>query len=379
MSDAAVRRPPTEDPRMWDAFVGIGLAVLAVVACFAAAPLPTALGIGAVAVLAAAYVGLARRAMLHDVPSTAFQVVAVLAAGVAAWAYGPMGAVQALVAPLLWATSGPSIRRAVVANVGLFGAVFAAFALEGAAVWLLATTQALSFAFSMVIGLWISGLARANEERASLIAALERAQASVARLSGEQATAAERARIARDLHDTIAQDLAAIAMLAQRGTPDAAVLAAIEETAQRSLAEVRGLVAASAGVGLDDGLAVALQRLGARFEAETSIPVAVEAAAVDLPVDAEVALLRTAQEALANVRKHAEAAGVRLSLAAEGPDAVLVVADDGRGFDRATVTRGLGLVGLDERVSLAGGTLEIRSSAAGTTVTARIAGAEAAP
>ncbi|SDR87909.1 sensor histidine kinase [Agrococcus carbonis] len=369
---AGVRRPPTEDPRMWDAFVGAGVVVLLVVACFAGTPAAIAQAAAGVLAVGAGYL-LRRRAMLADIATPGFQLAAIAGAAVAAHAYGPMGAVQALAAPLLWVSSGASTRRAVVANAGLFGGVLVAFWLRGDAVLLLATTQALSFAFSMVIGLWISGLARANEERERLIGELEQAQASIARLSGERATAAERARIARDLHDTIAQDLTGIAMLAQRSDPDAETVRSIEALAQDALAEVRGIVAAHGGVGLDDGLPVALERLGARFQAETGIAVTVAAPPVDLPVDAQVALLRTAQESLANVRKHAQATSAAIELRADASGAVLRIADDGRGFDRATITRGLGLHGLDERMALAGGSLEVDSSPAGTTVTARLA------
>lgn len=368
---ARVRATAIEDPRMWDAFVGIGVAVLLVVAGFAGDLPSIALGAAGVLTIGAAY-PFARKALLEERPSTAFQVAAVVGAAVAAFAFPPLAGAQALAAPLLWVSSCDSIRRAVIANVALFGAVLAAFWLRGGDTLLLATTQSLSFAFSMVIGLWISGLARATEERDRLIAELEAAQASIARLSGEHATAAERARIARDLHDTIAQDLAAIAMLAQRRGADAATLAAVEELAQGALAEVRGLVAANSPVGLDDGLPVALERLGERFAAETGIAVRVEAVAVELPVDAQAALLRTAQESLANVRKHARAASVGVTLAADASGVRLEVADDGHGFDRADVRRGLGLQGLDERMSLAGGSLEIDSSPAGTRVVARL-------
>lgn len=372
MTDAALRRAPIDDPRTWDAFVAVGTAVLLGVACFAGTPQAIGLGAAGVLVTAAAYLA-ARRPLHADRPSAAFQVAAIAGTALGAYAFGPLAAAQALAAPLLWVSAGGSMRRAIVANVGLFGSVLAALWLGDGVVGLLAATQALSFAFSMLIGMWITGLARANEERDRLIVELERAQARVARLSGERATAAERARIARDLHDTIAQDLTAIAMLAQRSELDAAGLRAIEELAQDALAEVRGIVAAHGGVGLDDGLPVALERLGARFAAETGIAVEVDAAPIELPVDAEVALLRTAQEALANVRKHAEARRVAVTVTADASGVALAVADDGRGFDRDSLTRGLGLQGLDERMALAGGRLEVRSSPAGTTVTARLA------
>ncbi|WP_146792813.1 sensor histidine kinase [Agrococcus baldri] len=362
---------------MWDWVVAVGTAVLIGVACFAQSPGGIATGIAGVLLITAAYVLFGRRVLRTERPSIAFQVMAVVGAAVAAYGFGALGAAQAIAAPLLWLASGSSIRRAVIANIALFASVLAAYLVQGAAVWLLAATQLLSFGFSMLIGMWIGGLARATEERDRLIADLEAAQASVARLSGEHATAAERARIARDLHDTIAQDLTAIALLAQRSELDAAGRRSVEQLAQSALAEVRALVAANGGVGLDDGLPVALERLGSRFQAETGIAVTVSAAPVELPVDAQVALLRTAQESLANVRKHAAATRVSVTMTTDAAGAVLEVADDGRGFDRTTQTRGLGLQGLDERMALAGGSLVIASSPAGTTVTARLEGEQA--
>lgn len=378
MTDAPLRPPPTDDPRIWDAIVTVGTVVLLVIACFAGDPMGIALGVTGVLLISGAYLAFGRRVLRTEQPSVAFQLVAITGAAIAAYGFGPLGAAQGLAAPLIWLASVTSFRRAVIANLGLFAAVLAAFVADGGSVWLLVTVQVLGFGFSMLIGIWISGLARANTERERLIVALEQAQASIARLSGEHATAAERARIARDLHDTIAQDLAGIAMLAQRGKPDLDSLRAIEQLAQGALAEVRGLVAAHGGVGLDAGLPVALERLGARFQAETGIAVTVSAAPVELPVDVEVALLRTAQEALANVRKHAAATGATVTMTTDASGVVLRVADDGRGFDRASLTRGLGLQGLDERMALAGGSLQIDSSPAGTTVTARLAEAGAA-
>ncbi|RIJ45280.1 sensor histidine kinase, partial [Clavibacter phaseoli] len=88
-----------------------------------------------------------------------------------------------------------------------------------------------------------------------------------------------------------------------------------------------------APVELTDGLGQALARLGARLSRETGTPVAVRADAGvgSVDRDAEVVLLRCAQEGLANVRRHAGASAVEVVLGRDGADVVLAVRDDGRG------------------------------------------------
>jgi len=235
-------------------------------------------------------------------------------------------------------------------------------------------------AFAILLGLWVTYIAEQSEVRAELLAELHATQDELARFSHDSGVMAERERMAREIHDTLAQGFTSIVMLAQtaeadlaRREPEQAAerIRLVEATARDNLAEARALVAAFAPVGLSGvTLREALDRLAARFGAETGIAVEVEhsAGAGELSREHEVVILRVAQEALTNVRRHAEAASawVRLDVSDDGA-AVLEVADDGRGIDPHQA-EGFGLRGMRDRVAATGGTLEVGSSAAGGTL-----------
>ena len=123
------------------------------------------------------------------------------------------------------------------------------------------------------------------------------------------------------------------------------------------------------------GLATALEEYGARWSRQTGIAVSVNLAG-EYPVlpDAEQALFRLAQEALANVSKHAEAGQVEIALARAESATTLTIADDGRGFDPADVKgRGLGLHSMRERIEALGGELAVESApGSGTRLVARL-------
>jgi signal transduction histidine kinase len=163
--------------------------------------------------------------------------------------------------------------------------------------------------------------------------------------------------------------------------PDAARerLAVIEEVARDNLAEARAVVAAFRPVALDGSTLVeALERLADRFARETGLPVRVDTGALDgvpaLRTDEEVVLLRGAQEALTNVRRHAGASAVVLRLARIGGQVSVHVEDDGVGFDPGSVTVS-GLEGLRGRVAEVGGEVDVSSApGAGTRVTVRVPG-----
>ena len=238
--------------------------------------------------------------------------------------------------------------------------------------------------------MWITTIAGVGVERGRLLDELREAQAELAVRHRDAGTSAERERLAREIHDTIAQSLTGVVMLAQqtRGTLAAGDVATtldrldvIETAAREALTEARTLVAATASSGpAGTDVSAALRRLGERFGRESGITVTVDADEVELPRDLQVVVVRCAQEALANVRKHSASPTARVTLTAAGRTAVLVVADDGAGFDPATPSTGFGLDGLRERLGLSGGRLEIASGDDGTVVTARVplAGAAAA-
>ena len=227
-------------------------------------------------------------------------------------------------------------------------------------------------------------LLRDAAERERLVASLTRAQAETAELQDELALAqrhsgaiAERARISRDIHDTIAQALSSIRLLAHAGAgrtedPDAArTLAQVETLAGDSLADVRRIVAALAPAELDDdALAAALQRMLDRIRDETGLQgeLHVDDSMPILPTEVEVALLRTAQSALANVRLHARASRVVMSLIDADDTVRLDIIDDGTGFDQpaweqdADAGSSYGLRFMRARLRELGGGLDIEST-----------------
>nr|WP_243861918.1 sensor histidine kinase [Frigoribacterium endophyticum] len=292
--------------------------------------------------------------------------------------------------PVLWALL-PSVRSAIAGNVALVAAVTAGFVLAlgptAETVRTAATSEVLSLAFSIALGLWITSIAHAGAERARLLAELEDAQGELAARARDVGTSAERERLSRDLHDTVAQSLTGVVLLAQQArsalvagdlTTAGERLDVVEEAAREALTETRALVAATASPGpAATDLGTTLQRLGARFARETGIDVDVRVeleagAAGGLAREHEVVVVRCAQEALANVRRHSGSASARVVLRRDGDDAVLTVVDGGTGFDPALARDGFGLEGLAERLALAGGSLDLRSGAGGTTLAARL-------
>ena len=153
---------------------------------------------------------------------------------------------------------------------------------------------------------------------------------------------AERTRLSREIHDTLAQGFSSILLLA-RGASVAGdevqlrhLLGRIEETAAGNLVEARRVVGALAPESLqENGLAAALRRIVADLAADTGIDtdVRIDSSLPLLDTGEEVVLLRSAQGALANVRIHARAARVVVSLTGAGDQVRLDVVDDGVGFD----------------------------------------------
>src|SRR5262249_24159637 len=144
-----------------------------------------------------------------------------------------------------------------------------------------------------------------------------------------------------------------------------------------TLQDVRRLAVELRPKALDDfGLVPALERLSETFAEQTGIAVDFEPLLADerLPEDVETALYRIVQEALTNVVKHAQAVRVSVVLARKPTSVSAVVEDDGAGFDPArTRDRGLGLVGMRERVELLGGPLTVETRpGAGTTLVAEV-------
>lgn len=248
--------------------------------------------------------------------------------------------------------------------------------------WLAALAESgISLGFAVLFGFWMFSIIGQSIDRRTVIDELERTRQELAAVSHRAGVLAERERLAREIHDTLAQGFTSVVVLLELAesevdTDPAAArkrLAAARETARQNLAESRALVAALTPVDLQAApLPEAIGRLVDRFGVETGLPVRLSVAGEprSLPANAEVVLLRAAQEALANVRKHAGAGRVEVSL----DGAVLVVADDGAGFDPAAPTGGYGLAGMRRRVEEIGGTVSIASGPSGTRVEVRCSG-----
>jgi signal transduction histidine kinase len=308
--------------------------------------------------------------------------------------------------PQAFMASG-SYRQAVVVVVLMNAPIVLTAAGRGARGSELAAptaVAALTTVFSIVFGTWINRIIDQSRERADLIEQLERTRAELAEANREAGRLAERERLASEIHDTIAQGFTSIVMLvqaAQAVTGDAVVREAVmgeavsgeavsgdnEElvrkqldligrTARENLAEARALVAGLAPTALAAApLADALARLADRAAEESGILSEFEVLGTPRPVGtrAEVVLLRVCQESLANVRRHAAATRVAVTLGYTAQHVALAVTDDGAGFDPDRPTSGYGLRGMRARVHEVGGELTVASAAGtGTTVTAEV-------
>ncbi|MFJ8212280.1 sensor histidine kinase [Streptomyces sp. NPDC096033] len=275
-----------------------------------------------------------------------------------------------------------SLRRALVSMAVVSLVPVAGWALlwrpPAHEVFLNAVSALVGFAFAAFFGAWTIRIIEQSRERASLIAELDASREEVARLSAEHGAHTERERMAREIHDTLAQGFASLLMLVQavRAELDADPgrarrhLGLMEATARQNLAEARALVAGGAPADLDGcSLPDAVRRLAARHDPPAAVTVTGRAR--PLPPGLEAVALRTCQESLANAAKHAgpgALAAVSLTYAEDG--LTVEVRDTGRGFRPSAPTCGYGLRGLAARAADAGGTAVVRSAPSeGTTVT----------
>ncbi|WP_164702626.1 sensor histidine kinase [Modestobacter sp. KNN46-3] len=320
--------------------------------------------------------------------ATAYLAVLVGAVGVLAWEFPELLFLMFLAFPQVW-----FLAESVQVGLLWTGALTVAATLGPLVHWREGTEPMsgpgqtlVGAAFSVAMGLWVTRVLEQSRERALLIRELESTRAELAAAHREQGVAAERERWAREVHDTLAQGYTSIVVLAQTaaaqlpGDPGAAAerVALIEEVARENLAEARAMVAAFAPVALDSStLREALERLAERFGRETGLPTRLDTAAladdVGLTRAEEIVLLRGAQEALANVRRHAAASAVVLRIGVGEAGQVSVhVSDDGVGFDPEAAA-GVGLAGLRDRAEQVGGAVDVVSAPGeGTRVTVQV-------
>jgi signal transduction histidine kinase len=241
-------------------------------------------------------------------------------------------------------------------------------------------------AFSYAYSRWIMKVIEQSLERAALIEQLESARAELAAAHHQAGVLAERHRLAGEIHDTLAQGFTSIVTLLQAAEAGLGPerdqarrhLGLALATARENLAEARSLVTTLTPAALNEAtLADTIRRVTGTAAAQAGLRADVEVTgtARRLPTGTEVVLLRVAQEALANVRKHAAAGNVEVRLCYAGTAVRLTVRDDGQGFDPARTSDGYGLRGMRERVRQVGGTVTITTRpGAGTEVSAEVPG-----
>ncbi|HEY8913870.1 sensor histidine kinase [Lacisediminihabitans sp.] len=372
--------------RWWHALFGATMLVLVALAVTGWAPDAghRVLALVTIAVMAACYLAFGR--LGYDDPrfGLPFTAVMIVGSGVVVACSPNLAVIQAIAFPVVWRMA-TSVRAAIVANLLLALAVGAGYvSVLGAIADVYVEAfmiEGISIVGSIALGLWISRITSLSRERQLLLDELTATQEQLSALHRDLGVTSERERLAREIHDTIAQSLTGLVMLSQRAqrelaagnlSPLAGQLGALEETAREGLIEARSLVASTAPVELGGGIAPALERLAARFGRETGVTVTVDAEGrTELDRDTEVVLLRSAQEALANVRKHSGARSATLGLGAADGTVVLTVRDDGTGFDPSAPTTGFGLPGMRDRLALVNGALQV-TSAPGEGTTLRV-------
>jgi signal transduction histidine kinase len=241
--------------------------------------------------------------------------------------------------------------------------------------------QVLSYLFAGVVasifGLWANAIIRESRGRQELIERLEATQHDLATAERQAGILEERQRLAREIHDTLAQGLTSVVMhleaaeqaLAQDSITAQQHLNQARQTARDSLTEARRFVWALRPESLErDPLPKAITRVAERWSEEHHLTAYthITGSLRSLPPEIEVTLLRATQEALANVSKHARASEVTLTLSYMNDMVALDIQDNGLGFERLPATSpdgdNFGLVAMRQRVEQWGGTLTIESA-----------------
>ncbi|GAA4585382.1 hypothetical protein GCM10023194_27900 [Planotetraspora phitsanulokensis] len=203
-----------------------------------------------------------------------------------------------------------------------------------------------------------------------------------------EARQAERGRIARELHDSISQDLFSLSLLAggmRRAAPDGlrGEADSMERTATRAMREMQALLLELRPVALEDaGLVPAIEELCRAYETRLGLRVETRLDEVSLAPAAEHAVLRLVQEAFSNAIKHADPGLVRVRLTQMAETVGVEISDDGAGFDLSAVAanHGMGLRLMRERVEELCGMFELHTAPGqGTTVAATLPSASSMP
>ncbi|MCL1899457.1 MAG: sensor histidine kinase [Promicromonosporaceae bacterium] len=286
-----------------------------------------------------------------------------------------------------WVLSGWSRRRGVVYTAVLFLAAILVIWFRDPPTWgqvvLQLTWLTALFGLSVAVGSAVIVMVRFAERYVLLSEELRAAQQRVAEQERAAGVALERERVAREVHDTLAQGFS-VCQLMSRRAQDALhrgdlpavgeLLGHLEVSTTDNLSEARALVRGLTPAPLQGAtLSEALRQLVERWEQEMGVAVTLRIdEGLTLTPAEDVVVLRAAQESLTNVRRHAAATRVRVELRECAPagQVALSVADDGTGMS-ADIPAGYGIAGMHTRVQMVGGTVAHTAGldGRGTTVT----------
>ncbi|GAA2641898.1 MULTISPECIES: sensor histidine kinase [Streptomyces] len=374
---------------LWDALFAVSYAVTTMLLFTSAGEqVHRAVAMAALTVAVPWYAALGRSTMIHESQGNdrrrivfsvglfvlfAVAVIFDLAASFALFAVVPM--------LMMSLTTSPAIAVVTLANLTPVIVVWLRGGTLSRDILAVLPTSLLGIALSVMLGLWITRVTRQSRGRAALIEELHRNREKVARLSRKAGVSAERERLAREIHDTLAQGLTSIISLVQAAETDFTAdpqlarshLALAGRVARESLAEAREFVTELTPPALQESsLVQATRRQAEGLTAQTGMRahVTVEGDERELPMAVSVVLLRSLQEAIANIRKHAgEARTAEIRLVYRRDTVRLLVRDDGPGFTVTGDQRGNGLRGMQTRAhEISGVATVVSSPGQGTTI-----------
>ncbi|HKY53188.1 MAG TPA: sensor histidine kinase [Anaerolineales bacterium] len=264
--------------------------------------------------------------------------------------------------PILWATGIIFFQ-----TLGLYFLYIMLYPTER---WLLILMIILGLLIiSTIIGAFISSIIKQSTDRQRLIDDLTRSRAHLMKVEREAGRLTERQRLARDIHDTLAQHFTSIIMhlsAAKYSNPELvqSEVQQAEDAAREGLDEIRRIVWDMQPEQIEKAsLVEAVEELAARWSAENRVLVKMNVTGTprSLPSSAEMALLRISQEAIHNITKHAQAKNVNITFSFMEDMFVMDIADDGLGFDPSKSSKGFGSKTMRDRIEELGGTLTIES------------------
>jgi signal transduction histidine kinase len=284
----------------------------------------------------------------------------------------PLGETRAL----LW---GPSALLFAIVPVGVLFGLLASRRLVRRIRRLEQATLAVADG-DYTIALPVSGrdeVGRLEANFTTMTRQLDSALAAERQRATGDARAAERARIAREIHDTISQHLFALRMIAagmSRSDPGNQQANAIERISEDALRDMQMLLIELRPASLDSaGLAPALREICTAYRDRLGVTIVASLDDVTVPAPVEHALLRITQEACTNAVRHGNSGQLTVSMTGQNGHIELSVRDDGTGFDPAAPHPGSGLAHIRDRVTELGGTVDIDSAPGrGAALTVRV-------